>query len=483
MQLLGCKEIKSKVLEFQDSVKILLDKINSVEVKMRSLEWLAFSAYRESPKKIRTVVECFSKLVDLSDSQMEKDRHTLRIADAYYLNGDNEMATNLYAQLFEKADSLPKDELLFRQVNSMIKSNAIEGVVALMESIGKNPNIIGTQGYWKSEWNLICSMVKGTKMAEALNRVRAILLHPLPTLSSQLKLKFSYVEAYISYRLNDFSTARQILESILSYDSLSTSSMEMYNLFASALLLAGKIDLCYGMYSSALYRFNGLRSHYGLSPCADNSFFYEAEYMAKCGNYEKASSILISFAENKLSYEAKLALYFSVQYDIENGLQDYDKSMATLEDIAKSETVLDLKYFARLAQGVVLRLRNDFPGAQLLYESMLEKISEGPLCNYLLFLKAKCMFVQSVKRRELVDQVSHILTRLVSTQSMDENFRIEIAAFQKFVYQSINDQKSAKDLIGSISSKYNTPGATDALNENGKYWLRRCVYDSGNMDT
>jgi hypothetical protein len=479
-QFVGYKELESNILKAQDFFKALADKIGSVETRKQSLEWLAFSAYRESPRKIRTVVECLSKLVDLSDTQKEKDRHTLRIADAYYLNGDNEMATNLYAQLFEKADNLPKDELLFRQINSMLRSNSSEAVIALMESVKQAPNIVGSHGYWKSEWNLVCSMVWGAKMAEALNRIRTILLRPLPTLGTQLKLKFLYVEAYIFYRLGDFGTARQILEDILRYDSLSISSMEMHNLFASTLLLAGKIDLCYGMYDSALYRFNRLRSNYSSSLCADNSFFYEAEYIAKLGDYKKAGDILISFAKNKLSYDAKLALYFSVQYDIENDLQDYDCSMATLEDIAKSETISDLKYFARLAQGTILRLRNDFPGAQLLYESLLEKISEGPFYNYLLFLKAKCMFIQSVKRRELVDQASHILTRLVSTQPMDENLRIEIAAFQRFVYQSINDQNAINDLISSISGRYNSSESLDALNENGKYWLRRCIYANEN---
>lgn len=468
--------IESKVLEIRDFLAKLPGKIDMVKARKQSLELLAFSAYRESPRKIRTVVECLEELVGLSDTQKEKDRHTLRIADAYYLNGDNEMAANLYAQLFEKADSLPKDELLFRHVNSMLKSGSFEATISLMETVKKDPDIIKSQGYWKAEWNLICSMVKGNKMPEALKRVREVLVRPSSTLNIRLKLKFSYVEAYISYRLSNFNAARQILADILRYDSLGMNSMEMYNLFASVLLLSGKIDLCYGMHSSALAKFNRLRLHYNSSPCADNSFFYEAEYMAKLGNYKKASAILVSFAGNRLHYEAKLALYFSVQYDIKDGLQNYDKSMAMLEDIAKSELSSDLKYFARLAQGTILRLRNDFPGAQLLYESLLEKVNDdSPLYNYLLFMKAKCMFVQSIRRRELIDQVSHILTRLVSTQPIDENLRIEVAAFQKFVCESVGDQRGANDITASISGKYNSAESVNTLNENGKYWLTRCI--------
>ncbi len=315
------------------------------------------------------------------------------IAEAYFRAPDYRLAADAYATALAEAvpDLSPQPgELIFQRIYSEIESAQLNparlmAAAALLDEAVKDPRFDETNR-WQAEWNLARALrAAGDEPTRAAyNRVDRLLKSSTVSAGSNLpedlRVRMAWLRARLSLEVGEPSQTLVLVDNLLrSLDGVEPA-LRTEIASTSWLVQADAHFHLPGQESQGLEILRRLRSEFPQSDAAVESYLLEAERAAAQNRYVDAQSLLVKLKDDfpRHAY-APFALFQAALYAEKRG-QDtfYHQAYRLLEDLLKAYPNSDLVFYARLKQGDLLRLLNEFNPAQQIYELLVNNFAKHP---------------------------------------------------------------------------------------------------------
>lgn len=463
---------------------LLLEKFPGL-VRIRDAYFiLAYAAVRDDPPRYRNAADfLIQHRAELEDKTKIAELNVL-IGDCYYLNEDFDNAAEFFALAL--ADRPKALELIFQRVTiASIRAGKLEAALGYIDKMPlENPQ--GVEKRWQAEWNIAQALIKEQRAEEAMVRVRS-LLEEAPEVSTGLYLRMRWLELNLALELNEsMPDAPQQVEDLLARlaamnASSEQSSEELKILAAELLQLKAKVHYRLNEIENALSALAELRQNHAESMAAQRSYLLEASELELRGQLQEAQAVMLKlpmdYPESPL---APQAIFEGAMICQSRGLDFYVEAIKLYERLANSFPQDVLIYEARLRQGDLLRLLNDFAGARLVYETLVNNEPDHPMRPLAELSRAQCMLALAKKNTDKLAEAALVLERLVDMPDLDLNFRVESMFKWSFALegQGLEDQARAV-LVQSVARNLRDVKIASALDVTGRYWAARTLLKLG----
>jgi tetratricopeptide (TPR) repeat protein len=240
-----------------------------------------------------------------------------------------------------------------------------------------------------------------------------------------------------------------------------------------------------GLDSAAEETLRKLRADFPSSDAAVYSYIVEADRYAQQDKVIDAERLLTKLADDfPNSPYAAYALYQAAlqaeRLGTDANLKAAYKFLETLVTNSKY-AASDLIFPARMRQGDLLRELNQFPQAQLVYESLVNNPATPNSDSILAQLAlAECHNAQSANSPAHADSAKRIFEDLVERVDATADVRVE-AGYNLGVILSRTDRDKAQavwwnDVVDAFLVK---PGGPKDLGPKGRWWIARTLLDVG----
>lgn len=463
---------------------LLLEKFPGL-VRIRDAYFiLAYAAVRDDPPRYRTAADfLIQHRAELEDKTKIAELNVL-IGDCYYLNEDFDNAAEFFAlALADRPEAL---ELIFQRVAiASIRAGKLEAAISYINKMPME-NSEGIEKRWQVEWNITQALIKEKRAEEAIGRVRS-LLEEAPDVSEGLYLRMRWLELNLALELNEsMPNALQQVDALLARltamkSSLEQSSEESKILAAELLQLKAKVHYRLNETEKALSALAELRQKHRESMAAQRSYLIEASELELRGQLPEAQAVMLKlpmdYPESTLVPQA---IFEGALICQRRGLDFYVEAIKLYERLANSFPQDALIYQARLRQGDLLCLLNDFAGARLIYETLVNNEPGHPMRPVAELSRAQCMLALAKKDTEKLAEAALVLERLVDMPDLDLNFRVESMFKWSFALegQGLQDQARAV-LVQSVARNLRDVKIASALDDTGRYWAARTLLELG----
>ncbi len=325
------------------------------------------------------------------EAQHVKSELAVLIAEAYFRAPDYRLAADAYATALEDVpQGMNPGALIFQRIYSEIESaqsdpDRLDAAAALLDEAAKDPRLDETNR-WQAEWNLARAMraAGAASTRAAFNRVDSLLRSaPLSAGSSlpvDLRVRMAWLRARLSLEVGEPSQTLVFVDNLIA--SLDGVDAALRTEIASTARLV-QADAHFhlpGQEKEGLEILQKLRVDFPQSDAAVESYLLEAERAANQNRYVDAQSLLVKLRDDFPKHRyAPFALFQAALYAEKRG-QDtyYHEAYRLLEDLLKAYPGSDLVFYARLKQGDLLRLLNEFNPAQQVYELLVNNFPRHP---------------------------------------------------------------------------------------------------------
>ncbi|MBP7141571.1 MAG: tetratricopeptide repeat protein [Opitutaceae bacterium] len=367
------------------------------------------------------------------------------IAEAYFRAPDYRLAADAYATALEDVpQGVNPGALIFQRIYSEIESaqsdpDRLAAAAELLDEASKDPRLDETNR-WQAEWNLARAMraAGAASTRAAFNRVDS-LLRSAPqatgsTLPQDLRVRMAWLRARLSLEVGEPSQTLVFVDNLI--ESLDGVDAALKTEIASTARLV-QADAHFhlsGQEKEGLEILQKLRVDFPQSDAAVESYLLEAERAANQNRYVDAQSLLVKLRDDFPRHRyAPFALFQAALYAEKRG-QDtyYHEAYRLLEDLLKAYPGSDLVFYARLKQGDLLRLLNEFNPAQQIYELLVNNFPRHPDVLYAYLALAAAHNAQANGSSMAQGQLSNhaeaalsIYERLVDQADAGPDLRIE----------------------------------------------------------
>jgi tetratricopeptide (TPR) repeat protein len=307
------------------------------------------------------------------------------VADAYFRARDFRNAADAYAAASDEVPTGVKPGLLMfqRLVSEVEVAVASEGRADRFDQPqAVLDKMVHDGGFdpvyrWPAEWNLARALEAANEIPKASERLNRLMAVPAEVagLSPDLRAQLGWLQANLSFKAGEPARALTLSDHLLESGSLDGVEDSLRSQIASmTMLLQAQANFALDPPNpdAALKRLGKLREEYKDSDAAIYSYIVEADNAAVHGQPLDAQVLLQNLAdEHKASPYAAYALYQAALYAERRGQKYYNDAYTILERLVTKYPKSDLVFYARLKQGNLLRLNNDFPGAQPIFEQLV----------------------------------------------------------------------------------------------------------------
>ena len=238
-----------------------------------------------------------------------------------------------------------------------------------------------------------------------------------------------------------------------------------------------------GDINSGMLVLTQLREEFASSASAQRSYLIEASYHALVGDFVSAQTTLtdlaLKYPESPL---APQALFEAALYCERRGAEYYSNAVILYNDLAERYASDPLFYTARLKQGNLLRLINDFAGAQIIYENLINSFPSHQMRYISELSRADCILALSGNEAADLDDAINVLERLLDLPNLPLDFQAEASykwAFSLAKRQSFKDAEEVLSL--SISRFLIDDQQASELSVTGRYWVARSMLKLGDL--
>ena len=166
----------------------------------------------------------------------------------------------------------------------------------------------------------------------------------------------------------------------------------------------------------------------------------------------------------------------------QRGADYYPDSVRTLDALASSYPEDPLAFAAKLKQGDLLRLMNDFAAAQIVYENLINRYPDHPQQHVAVLSRADCLLALAKGNETKLGNVSLVLERLMDLPGLPVDFQAEAAYKWAFVLQRRGLPDKAIEVFTLLSSRLLLdPENAVRLGNGGRYWVSRAMLDLGRL--
>jgi tetratricopeptide (TPR) repeat protein len=235
---------------------------------------------------------------------------------------------------------------------------------------------------------------------------------------------------------------------------------------------------------AALERLGKLREEYKNSDAAVYSYIVEADNAATHGQLVDAQALAQKLADEypKNSY-APYALYQAAQYAERRGQEKYfGDAFKILERLVENYPKSDLVFYARLKQGNLLRRTNDNPGAQGIFEPLVNEFSQHQDVLAARLALADCHAAQATADASHQEKAAAIYQGLMDLQSAPPDIRTEAGYKYGLGLSEHGDVNRAMEEWGRLITIFLPDDAKAAsLGAKGRVWISKTLFKMGDV--
>lgn len=448
---------------------------------------LVYAALKRSPPRYRVAADYLLELREQSSEAKEKAYLNRLIGDCYFLNRDYANAVDFYVAANAAYEGDADNEGLYhRLILSLIRSGQYAEAVETIDQADFSGKV-DDAGRWQAEWSIALALQASGENEQALERLRRLIGGDTAAVPTLLDLRLRWLEAHISLQSGDPVGVADKIDTLLArIDTMpdeTLGSEEISRLKSELLLLSAKSRIGNGDVESSFELLSSIRREFQNSVAAERSYFTEAAYHASVGDYASAQAVLVSFAEAypESAFVAQ-ALFQAALHCQTRGPAHYREAVVLLDRLVQSYKGSELAYQAGLKQGDLLRLMNDFAGAQLIYENLINSYPSHRLRYAAEMSRADCIAALSQSSDDQLLEAVRVLERLVDRPDLPVEVQIEAGYKWGSILQRNGDAGEAISVYGLVASRYlldaqNASGLTSV----GRYWLSRTVFSLGTL--
>lgn len=448
---------------------------------------LAYAALQREPPQYRVAADYLLDLRDQPSVPKSVARLNRLIGDCYFLNQDYANAVDFYdaATSGENTDSASSGVLL-RLLISQIRSGRFEAALANIDQ-ADFARRIGNADRWRAEWILAMAFQARGQPGRALERLRSLTGRDTSSVPVFLDLRLRWLEAHISLQLGDNSEVLDEIDALLvRIDSLPQDALspeENLRLKSELLLLQVKTMIAMGEAEPALDLIARIRADFRGNIAAQRTYFAESAYHASLGDFRAAKQVLKNFtSEYSDSALVPQALFEAAFYGQSQGSDSYGEAVVLFDRLIQEHPESELAYYSGLKQGDLLRLMNDFAGAQLVYENLINRFPTHRLRYAAELSRADCIAALAQDNDDQLVEALAILERLVDRSDLPVEVQIEAGYKWGSILMRNENSAEAKTVYGLVASRYLFDAQkASALNSVGSYWLSRTIFSLGDL--
>ena len=312
-------------------------------------------------------------------------------AEAWFRAEDYRSAADAYAAVLRERpaglETRKLGELMFQRVVAEI--NAGSGrAAAVLDELESDP-AFDLENRWQAEWYLARSLRLQGLTAEAYGRVTMLLgsgsRDTIPAaLPAELKARMVWLQARLSFEAGDYNQTLSLVEA-MAPAALAVDDALKKEIASDLILLQARAELASGREPAALDSFKRLRAEFPAADAAIYSYLIEAGYYADQDKIGEAQLRLTSLTDNPAYAKSVYVPYALFQLAIlserlrgEKNFEEANRRIEQLVSSAAAADQADLVFAARLKQGDLFRLLNDFPRAQRAYEDLVIRYPRRP---------------------------------------------------------------------------------------------------------
>lgn len=463
----------------------LLETFPGSKYKPEALYLLAFLNWSSTPPKYRNAASYLAQLLQEDLDTEKRICYLTMVGDCYYLNNDYENAASIYHGILDEYPNEPIwDDALLRLVLSLINNKDIDGAQLVFDTYNKLHSV-KSEHYWEIEWRLISTLRDIGQLQTAYARIQKILSQlPSDDISAELHLQLLWLKAQLAFDTNDLSETQILTESILSLiatiepHSLSKEKKEI--LTSNTQLLRAQTLYRLKQPQEAIALIEKLRRDFPNTESAILSYIIEARHHAEDNKTAPAQQQLIRLSDEYPENEhAQVALYEAALNAESRGLnKTYREALAILERLANTYPSSRLVYYARLKQADILRKLNDFDGAQLIYENLINQYPAHKEREKAELSRADCLLARGTKDFTHYKEASAIYERLFDISALPVDLRAEAAFKYSFAQTKLLNQPAAHEMYWLAISKLLLESNENAkLGPKGRYWISRSIFE------
>jgi tetratricopeptide (TPR) repeat protein len=150
-------------------------------------------------------------------------------------------------------------------------------------------------------------------------------------------------------------------------------------------------------------------------------------------------------------------------------------------DLAERYASDPLFYFARLKQGNLLRSMNDFAGAQIIYENLINGFPAHEMRYVAELSRADCMLALAGNETTALADVIVVLERLLDLPNLPLDFQAEAAHKWAFALLKSESPDQAKEVLALSVPRFLDTPQVENLGATGRYWVARSMLQLGEI--
>lgn len=474
-----------KTEEAEKDAKHLLAQFPGFQQITSVYRLLAYAALQRTPPQYRAAADFLIQLRDQTQSVSDQAVLNRLIGDCYFLNRDYPNAVDFYRAAYARSINGGEDgDLFLRLITAEVRSGQMESAMQHIDEADFSGNVSDTER-WKAEWNVAQELKAQGQLAEALKRVRLLLGGGRPTsIDATLDLRLLWLEAYLSFLAGEddqLSTrVADLLARVESFPETKLQEGELKLLVTEILLLQAQVMGSAGLVNEGVEVLERLRVGYANSSAAQRSYLSEADYHASIGDFQAAQETLSELAElYPESVLAPQAIFEAALYCERRGPEFFKEAVIIHNKIMEDYATDELVFSARLKQGDLLRKMNDFAGAQIVYENLINSYPTHPLRYVPELSRVDCMLALAKNSMTQLDDVALSLERLIDIPNLPIDFQVEVGYKWGFALQKRDAGDEAREVFSLVLDFLLNGEQAAQLGVTGRYWMSRAMLALG----
>jgi hypothetical protein len=454
---------------------------------------LAYAALERDPPQYRAAADFLIQLRDQTEEAKELIELNRLIGDCYFLNRDFANAVDFYSAARSRELTPGRSgDLFLRLISAQVRAGLVDQALQLIDEADFSGSIRMTDR-WRAEWNIAQALQASGELMRALERVRLLLESSSPnSVPPALDLRLRWLEGYLSLEAREVEgLADRVNQLLRRLDSMPPPQVEERNgltpeetrlLKTELLLLQGNILMREDDANAGMVVLTQLRQEFADTAAAQRSYLVEAAYHGLVGDFDAAQVTLTSLAQTyPESPLAPQALFEAALYCERRGAEFYPQAVVLHNDLAERYASDPLFYFARLKQGNLLRSMNDFAGAQIIYENLINGFPAHEMRYVAELSRADCMLALAGNETTALADVIVVLERLLDLPNLPLDFQAEAAHKWAFALLKSESPDQAKEVLALSVPRFLDTPQVENLGATGRYWVARSMLQLGEI--
>lgn len=464
------------------SAQRLIEQFPNSIYRANALRALAQVAWRRSPPAYRTAADYLNQLRLTIRPDASTARVSMLMADCFFLNGDYRRAAEVYSSVLTLNPVEFRDQANFQRILSEIGAGRFEEAASILDAAYES-DLYDENTLWKAEWNLVDAMRKRGQLEAAFSRVEKR-LDPATygAVVQSLALRMEWLGARLNVDLGYADAGLRRVEKALAQLPQASLPAELKSALESNLLLVGgeAAYLLNDDQTAAVY-FGRLRETFPDSGPDILSYLIESRQQSAEDNLVSAQQSLIALVDRFPASEyAPIALWEAALNAQQRGqTSNFQEAITILERLITAYPENGLVFYARLKQGDLARVLNDFPTALALYEDLLSKFANHPEIVRAHMNRADCLMAMGSADPARYDSAAVTYERTFLLRDVPHAVRVEAGYKWAQSLERTGEEGGKERVLWMLCQKFcfDDSRVSEVGEGSGDYWLSRSLLE------